>query len=187
MLSWSHAVLYVQTLQPMLQFYSEVLGFLITDRGPLAEGAPEIVFLSQDPSEHHQLAMVATRQDTKPSNSVNHFAFRVAGFKTLQGFHETLKAVSGITVNPFSHGNTLSLYFNDPEGNGIEIFWETPWHVAQPQGKPWDPNLAEADAWLGCKKRLATIQVSSPARTIKPEDGQQQSNDSIWCLISFKR
>jgi catechol 2,3-dioxygenase-like lactoylglutathione lyase family enzyme len=38
MLSWSHAVLYVQTLQPMLQFYSEVLGFLITDRGPLAEG-----------------------------------------------------------------------------------------------------------------------------------------------------
>ena len=50
MLSWSHAVLYVQTLQPMLQFYSEVLGFLITDRGPLAEGAPEIVFLSQDPS-----------------------------------------------------------------------------------------------------------------------------------------
>ena len=68
MLTWSHAVLYVQTLQPMLQFYSEVLGFLVTDRGPLAEGAPEIVFLSQDPSEHHQLAMVATRQDTKPSN-----------------------------------------------------------------------------------------------------------------------
>jgi hypothetical protein len=34
---------------------------------------------------------------------------------------------------------------------------------------------------------LATIQVSSPAQTIKPEDGQQQSNDSIWCLISFKR
>ena len=150
MLTWSHAVLYVQTLQSMLQFYSEVLGFLVTDRGPLAEGAPEIVFLSQDPGEHHQLAMVATRQDTKPSNSVNHFAFRVAGFKALQGFHETLKAVSGITVNPLSHGNTLSLYFNDPEGNGIELFWETPWHVAQPQGKPWDPRLAEADAlvWL---------------------------------------
>ena len=146
MLTWSHAVLYVQTLQPMLQFYSEVLGFLVTDRGPLAEGAPEIVFLSQDPGEHHQLAMVATRQDTKPSNSVNHFAFRVAEFKALQGFHETLKAVSGITVNPLSHGNTLSLYFNDPEGNGIELFWETPWHVAQPQGKPWDPRLAEADA-----------------------------------------
>ena len=79
MLSWSHAVLYVQTLQPMLQFYSEVLGFLITDRGPLAEGAPEIVFLSQDPSEHHQLAMVATRQDTKASNSVIILRFGLPG------------------------------------------------------------------------------------------------------------
>ena len=55
MLTWSHAVLYVQTLQPMLQFYSEVLGFLVTDRGPLAEGAPEIVFLSQDQEQQHQI------------------------------------------------------------------------------------------------------------------------------------
>ena len=150
MLTWSHAVLYVQNLQTMLQFYCEVLGFEVTDRGPLAEGAPEIVFLSQDPSEHHQLAMVATRQDAAPSNSVNHFAFRVAGFSELQAFHDKLKAVSGLMLNPLSHGNTLSFYFNDLEGNGIEIFWETPWHVAQPQGKPWDPSMAEAEAliWL---------------------------------------
>ena len=37
MLTWSHAVLYVQNLQTMLQFYCEVLGFEVTDRGPLAE------------------------------------------------------------------------------------------------------------------------------------------------------
>lgn len=150
MLTWSHAVLYVQNLQSMLQFYSEVLEFEVTDRGPLAEGAPEIVFLSQDPCEHHQLAMLETRRDAAPSNSVNHFAFRVTGFSELQTFHGKAKGISGLTLNPQSHGNTLSFYFNDPEGNGIEIFWETPWHVAQPQGKPWDPSMAEAEAliWL---------------------------------------
>ena len=40
-----------------------------------------------------------------------------------------------------SHGNTWSLYFADPEGNGIECFVDTPFHVSQPQGKPTDIDL----------------------------------------------
>ncbi len=34
-------------------------------------------------------------------------------------------------ILPICHGNTWSLYFNDPEGNGIECFIDTPFHVAQ--------------------------------------------------------
>jgi catechol 2,3-dioxygenase len=30
------------------------------------------------------------------------------------------------------------VYFSDPEGNGVEVFIDTPWHVAQPQGKALD-------------------------------------------------
>ena len=48
---------------------------------------------------------------------------------------------------------TLSIYFNDPERNGIEVFWDTPWHVAQPQGKVWDTELDEA-ALLAAKHKL---------------------------------
>ena len=48
-------------------------------------------------------------------------------------------------------------------------------------------TLQKLMPWLGCKKRLATIQVSSPARTIRPEDGQQWNNDSIWCWIAYER
>jgi catechol 2,3-dioxygenase len=44
------------------------------------------------------------------------------------------------------HGNALSLYFNDPEDNGIEVFWDTPWHVSQPQAVVWDTNLNEEEA-----------------------------------------
>ena len=145
-LSWSHAVLYVRDQDAMLDFYTKILGFEVTDRGPLAEGAPEIIFLSQSPDEHHQVAMIQSRQDEGPSNSVNHFAFRVANFEDVGGLYETLSGMDGINVGPLSHGNTLSIYFNDPEGNGIEVFWDTPWHVAQPQGKPWDPSLDESQA-----------------------------------------
>ena len=34
-LSWSHAVLYVSDEPKMLDFYTKVLGFEVTDRGPL--------------------------------------------------------------------------------------------------------------------------------------------------------
>ena len=145
-LSWSHAVLYVRDQEKMLDFYTRVLGFEVTDRGPLGEGAPEIVFMSQDEDEHHQLAMIQTRQDEDPPNSVNHFAFRVETFEAVRDLHGVLSGMDGINVGPLSHGNTLSVYFNDPEGNGIEVFWDTPWHVAQPQGKPWDVSMDESQA-----------------------------------------
>ena len=145
-LTWSHAVMYVEDLDRMISFYCDTLGFTVTDRGPMAEGMPDIVFLSQNPDEHHQIAMVPNRKDQTPSNTVNHFAFRTTTFELLKSLLDRLKPLDGIKINPLSHGNTLSLYFNDPEGNGIEVFWDTPWHVAQPQGKVWDANLDEAEA-----------------------------------------
>lgn len=145
-LNWSHAAIYVHDLERMLDFYTAVLGFAITDRGPLGENAPEIVFLSQNPDEHHQLAMIHARADSGPSNSAHHFSFRVNTFADVQALHAVLRSRDGVQIMPLSHGNTLSLYFNDPEGNGIEVFWDTPWHVAQPQGKPWDTAMDETQA-----------------------------------------
>ena len=40
-------------------------------------------------------------------------------------------------------GNAISVYFSDPEGKGIEVFCDTPWHVQQPKLTPWDPNLSD--------------------------------------------
>jgi catechol-2,3-dioxygenase len=149
-LSWSHAVLNVRDLDPMLKFYTEVLGFTISDRGPLGPNAPDIVFMSNDSDEHHQVAMVPMRKGETAGNPLNHLAFRVESFDDVKTMHDRLRAIEGMDILPLSHGNTLSIYFNDPEGNGLEVFWDTPWHVAQPQGKPWDPSLNEdsALAWV---------------------------------------
>lgn len=145
-LSWSHAVLNVRDLEAMLAFYRDVLGFSISDRGAVMEGGPEIVFLSQQPGEHHQLAMLPVATEGGADGSLNHLAFRVQRFEDVVSLHQRLARMDGAKPGPLSHGNTLSVYFQDPEGNGIEVFWDTPWHVAQPQGKPWDPGLSEAQA-----------------------------------------
>lgn len=145
-LSWSHAVLYVKDKDRMLDFYTNALGFQITDRGPLGPDGPEIIFMSQDPREHHQLAMAAAKQDDNPPNSVHHFAFRVETFAEVKELKAQLEPLDGIEIMPLTHGNALSIYFNDPEGNGLEVFWDTPWHVQQPMARPWDPSMSETEA-----------------------------------------
>ena len=47
-------------LDRLAAFYCDVLGFHVTNRGPVPDG--EIAFLSQDPSAHHQIAMVGGAQ-----------------------------------------------------------------------------------------------------------------------------
>ncbi len=139
-LKWSHALIYVQNMDEMLDFYTNVLGFEVADRGDL--GGNGIAFLSQVETDHHQFAFLETRKDQAPSNNVNHFAFRVDDLDDVKAMHATLSSDDRVSnVRPTTHGNTWSVYFSDPEGNGIEIFCDSPWHVAQPQGKPWDTSL----------------------------------------------
>jgi catechol 2,3-dioxygenase len=134
----AHTVLFVHDVDRMIAFYRDVLGFEVADRGPL--GDDEIVFLSQIANHHHQVAFITGRPEADRPNSVHHTAYRSAGtlddLRTLLGVLEAHPDVSGIM--PLTHGNAWSIYFEDPEHNGVEVFLDTPWHVQQPQAKPLD-------------------------------------------------
>lgn len=134
----AHAVLHVHDVAEMIEFYTKTLGFEVTDRGPL--GGDEIVFLSQNANDHHQVAFITGRDQPDPSNNVHHVAFRSAGtLDDLRAFKKTLEADERVTqIIPLCHGNAWSVYFRDPECNGVEVFIDTPWHVQQPQGQPLD-------------------------------------------------
>ncbi len=124
----------------MIEFYSRVLGFELSDRGPLGMHDAEIIFMSQTARHHHQVAFITGRNEPGRSNSVHHVAFRSRGtLDDLRSLKDQLEVEPGVTgIRPLCHGNAWSVYFSDPEGNGVEIFIDTPWHVAQPQGKPLD-------------------------------------------------
>jgi catechol 2,3-dioxygenase len=67
-------------------------------------------------------------------------AFRSGGtLDELKSLKKALDADQRVTqIMPLTHGNAWSVYFRDPEFNGVEVFIDTPWHVRQPQGEPLD-------------------------------------------------
>ena len=166
-LETAHAVLHVVDVEAMIEFYTDVLGFEVTDRGPLGPGAEhEIVFLSQTARHHHQLAFVDGRAEPGRSNNLNHVAFRSGGtLDDLRQLHRRLEDHPEVRgIRPLTHGNAWSVYFADPEGNGIEIFIDTPWHVPQPQGEPLDLSKSDEEivAWtsetFGAEHELSPIE-----------------------------
>lgn len=126
-LSLSHLELCVKNVARMEQFYTEVLGFVATDRG---KGEEAMVFLSKNPGEHHQIVLTPGG-DGRPG-ALDHMALRVDTLDALRRVFETLKRHDDVSFETVSHGSTWSIYIKDPEGNRVEVFADTPWHVAQP-------------------------------------------------------
>ena len=145
--SWSHAVLRVREIERMVGFYCDILGLRVADRGSLGKGdsAPEIVFLSGSSSDHHQIAFVSVR-GPEQATSLEHCAFRVDEIADVKEVIRRLEADDRVPDgNPITHGNAISVYFKDPEDNGIEVFCDSPWHVKQPQAQRWDPSMSDAE------------------------------------------
>lgn len=151
----AHSVLHVHDVERMIAFYCDVLGFEVTDRGPL--GRNEIVFLSQTATHHHQVAFVTGRGEPERSNSTHHTAYRSAGtLADLRALLERLQADPAVErIMPLTHGNAWSIYFDDPEHNGIEVFIDTPWHVQQPQGKPFDLSRTDEEILAATREAFA--------------------------------
>jgi catechol 2,3-dioxygenase-like lactoylglutathione lyase family enzyme len=139
-LAFSHLGLYVSDLARMEAFYTGLLGFTVTDRGDyLAPTGPTyLLFLSRDPDEHHQIVLATGRPAGLEFSTLNQISFRVADLAALRALHAELPRYRATDVRPLYHGNAMSVYFRDPEGNRIEVFMDMPWYVTQPCGIPLD-------------------------------------------------
>ena len=135
-LSFSHLGIWVSDLETMKDFYTDVLGFVMTDRGPI--GDTELVFLSQSPSDHHQVVLAKGRPADLGFTTINQISFKLDRLETLQAMHAELVKRSVKELVTVSHGNAWSAYFKDPEGNRVEVFVDTPWYTPQPCREPLD-------------------------------------------------
>ena len=151
-----HSTLAARDLPALRDFYCEVLGFEVTNDGPVPGQELELVFLSQDPGAHHQIAMVGGAM-TADSDfvMVDHLAFRTGTLDDLRIIHANLQEVGITDILYIDHGNAWSLYFHDPEGNGVETYVDTPFHVAQPYASTWDINASTDEIEANTRRELA--------------------------------
>ena len=144
----SHVGLYVSDVPKMIDFYTRVLGFVVSD------GAEDgrITFLSRNPSDHHQVVLVRGRQTGEETPMVQQVSFNVGTLGNVQRVFRKVRDAACKVIDPRCHGNAWSVYFSDPEGNRIEMFCDTPWYVSQPCGfeidldKPEDELFRETEA-----------------------------------------
>ena len=171
-LTFSHLGFFVHDLGRMADFYSRLLGFTISDRGELEtpRGKISLVFLTRDPREHHQIVLASGRPGELAFNAINQISFRMRDFAGLREMYRALQGEKGVSdIAPVSHGNALSVYFRDPEGNRIELFVDTPWYVDQPMRIPMDMSLPDDALWKWAEQTARELPGYKPVEQWRAE------------------
>ena len=122
------------------EFYRDVLGMEIVGGSAADHPLGASAFLSSRPDEEsHEIALFA-------NPAFAHVAFKVSSLAELRSFH-TRVVERNITIKfAANHHASLAFYFDDPDGNMIEVYWPTGHMSRQPQMEPLD--LSQPDEVL---------------------------------------
>ena len=119
-----HVNLWVRDAERSERFYADVLGLQATERRP-----GFAVFMSANLDESHEVALMQLGPDARSPEAnlvgLNHVAWRMGSFEDLQEIYGRLKE-RGIGTRIGDHGISLGVYFQDPDGNGNEVYYELP-------------------------------------------------------------
>jgi catechol-2,3-dioxygenase len=101
-------------------------------------------------TEFHQIAMFSNPE-------LAHRAFKVGSLAALKRFYQKIVG-RGIPIKfEFLHGVSFAFYFEDPEGNMIEVFWPTGLEYPQPFAQKIDLTKTEEELMKELKIRIMPI------------------------------
>jgi catechol 2,3-dioxygenase len=136
----AHCGIYVKDVGKQVDFYTKVLGLVVSDRGVSERIGNEFAFLTAATDHHHQVVFISGREP-RGATTVNQLSFKVSSLDELKAMYARARDAAVTGLRQVNHGNALSIYFSDPEGNGVEVYIDTPWYVPQPHGEALDLTL----------------------------------------------
>ncbi len=119
---WGHIVLKVSDLARARTFYEELLGFRVVG------SRPGMLFLRCS-EQHHDLALLAVPFGARSEErhlGLFHFALAVPTYEDLLEAYRFLAAHEVPILGAADHLVSKSFYFEDPDGNEIELYADEP-------------------------------------------------------------
>ena len=120
-----HVHLKVADLKKAVAFYCDILGFeLVTTYGS------DAAFISAG-GYHHHIGLNTWYSKNAPPAPVHsaglfHTAILYPGRKDLADILKRLIKAKYPLTGASDHGVSQALYMNDPDGNGVELYWDRP-------------------------------------------------------------
>ena len=132
-----HVGLYCRDLAKMVDFYTRVLGFKVSDVNEKG-----MTFLRFG-GDHHSLVLAKAAEAPSGPTVLQQIAMEVADLDTLKRIRAYLVAQNAPKVTSIKHegpGNDYTFDFDDPEGNRLQFFCEM-------DQIGWDGNSRPKDQW----------------------------------------
>jgi catechol-2,3-dioxygenase len=149
-----HVGIYVNDIQKMREFYTKVIGLQIGDEDLDGRG---ICFLTSDPVvEHHEFVLVKGRSSDQNTQLIQQMSFKVSSIQDLREFKQMIEDEQLQIDRIVSHGNAFGIYFFDPEGNRVELYYRTGFPVPQPHGDPIDLSRSDEELLADARELLYT-------------------------------
>ena len=133
-----HAVIFVADLERSRRFYTEVLGFKVSDVYPSSMMPGGMIFLRCN-GDHHCLALVGGKDEAN-DKSLHHLAFELATLDEVFRARDHLTASGAKIVYEGRRraGCQVSVEFLDPDGHHLELYWGVDQVGSDGRSRPWE-------------------------------------------------
>ena len=133
-----HAVIFASDLERSTRFYTDVLGFKVSDVYPGSMMPGGMVFLRCN-GDHHCLALVG-EGDAARTKRLHHLAFELATLDEVFRARDYLKKndVAFTYEGRRRAGCQVSVEFLDPDGHHLELYWGVDQIGFDGHSRPWD-------------------------------------------------
>lgn len=172
----AHIVLRTGQSQAMIDWYKTVLS------ASIVHANEQVTFLTYD-EEHHRIAiaqMPVLGKRAKSRAGVDHIAFTYANLADLLSHYANLRAIGIEPIWSINHGPTTSLYYEDPDGNVLELQvdnFSTPEAIAEwMEGGDFNQNPIGVDFDPADMKRRLDAGEDIGKLTARPQIGERSAS-----------